>query len=179
MNGELEQKDGRWQLRFARRLPHPPEKVWRAMTEPEHLAAWFPTTIEGERAAGAKLHFVFPDDIATAVDGEMLVYDPPRVLEFSWAGEAWGGAEILRFELLPDGPGTLLIFVDTFDEVGKAARDGAGWHVCLDVLAEHLDGKEGRPETSERWKKVHAGYVERFGPAASTIGPPASMPEYQ
>ncbi len=179
MEGELEQRDGRWQLRFTRRLPQPPEKVWRAITEPEHLAAWFPTTIEGDRAAGAKLHFVFPDDAATAVDGEMLAYDPPRVLEFSWGGEPQGGPEVLRFELLPDGPGTLLMFTDTFDELGKAARDGAGWHVCLDVLAEHLDGKEERPSTSERWKKVHASYVERFGPPASTIGPPASMPEYQ
>ncbi len=35
-------------VRFSRRLPHPPEKVWRALTEAEHLAAWFPTTVEGE-----------------------------------------------------------------------------------------------------------------------------------
>ena len=48
MYGELEQRsDGRWRLRFTRALAHPPEKVWRAITEPEHLAQWFPTTIEG------------------------------------------------------------------------------------------------------------------------------------
>ncbi|PZG03110.1 SRPBCC domain-containing protein, partial [Nonomuraea aridisoli] len=43
--------DGRTTLRLQRRLPHPPEKVWRAITEPEHLAAWFPTTvtIDGDR----------------------------------------------------------------------------------------------------------------------------------
>ena len=58
--GKLEQgHDGRWQLRFERRLTHPQEKVWRAITDPEHLAAWFPSTIEGERAAGARLRFSF------------------------------------------------------------------------------------------------------------------------
>jgi uncharacterized protein YndB with AHSA1/START domain len=63
MYGTLEQRDdGRWQLRFTRTLRHPPDKVWRAITEPEHLAQWFPTTIEGDRAAGAPLRFSFPGD---------------------------------------------------------------------------------------------------------------------
>jgi len=47
--GRLEQAGDRWQLHFTRRLPHPPEKVWRALTEPEHLKEWFPNDIEGER----------------------------------------------------------------------------------------------------------------------------------
>ena len=44
MYGRLEQVDGRSRLQFSRALGHPPETVWRALTEPEHLAAWFPTT---------------------------------------------------------------------------------------------------------------------------------------
>ena len=45
-------------LTFTRRLAHPREKVWRAVTEPEHLAAWYPQEIVGERRAGAPLRFV-------------------------------------------------------------------------------------------------------------------------
>ncbi len=37
-----------------------------------------------------------------------------------------------RIELQADGAGTLLTLTDTFDDLGKAARDGAGWHECLD-----------------------------------------------
>ncbi len=59
MEGTLDRSGDRWQLRFERWLPHPPEKVWRALTEPQHLAAWFPSRIDGERAAGARLTFVF------------------------------------------------------------------------------------------------------------------------
>jgi len=97
----------------------------------------------------------------------MLTYDPPSVLEFSW-----GAGETLRFELQPDDQGTLLVFENTFDQIGKAARDAAGWHVCLDVLDHHLRGEPVPWSPGERWKQVHDGYVERFGAEAATIGPP-------
>ncbi len=57
--GTLERGDGTVTVRFVRQLAHPPQKVWRALTEAEHLDAWFPTTIEGEFAAGAPLLFRF------------------------------------------------------------------------------------------------------------------------
>jgi uncharacterized protein YndB with AHSA1/START domain len=172
VDGELEQSDEMWRLRFTRRLPHPPDKVWRALTEPQHLAAWFPTDIEGERRAGAPLRFVFRNGEGPAVEGEMLTYDPPSILEFRW-----GGGETLRFELKQDGQGTLLVFQNTIDQRGKAARDAAGWHACLDILEYHLRG-EGAPwSPAERWKQVHDGYVERFGADAATIGPPGAGSE--
>jgi uncharacterized protein YndB with AHSA1/START domain len=166
--GHLESVDNRWQLQFTRRLPHPPQKVWRALTEPDDLAAWFPSAIEGERAAGAPLRFVFRHNEGPSTDGQMLAYDPPSLLEFRW------GEETLRFELQPDGDGTLLRFLNTFDGLGKAARDAAGWHSCLDQLAYHLGGETPPWSARERWQQVHPTYVEQLGPAAATIGPPAS-----
>jgi uncharacterized protein YndB with AHSA1/START domain len=166
MDGQLEHVDNRWQLRFVRTLPHPPEKVWRALTEPEHLATWFPSEINGERATGAPLRFVFPGGGPT-VDGEMITYDPPSVLEYRW------GSETLRYDLTPSGDGCVLTFVNRFDEVGKGSRDAAGWHSCLDLLGYDLDGEKAPWKPRERWQQVHAVYVERFGPEASTIGPPA------
>ncbi|HKT04248.1 MAG TPA: SRPBCC family protein [Rugosimonospora sp.] len=166
--GLLDEVGGRWRLRFARRLPHPPEKVWRALTEPEHLSAWFPTTIEGERAAGAPLRFTFPDGAAEPFDGQMLAYDPPSLLEFHW------GPDTLRFELVPDGDGSLLTLLDLLAEQGKAARDGAGWHLCLRALERHLD-EGGEPRDLGAWKPLNDEYVQRFGPEAATIGPPEGM----
>src|SRR5439155_10034394 len=83
-HGRLEQVGDRWQLVFTRRLPHPPEKVWRAITEAEHLAAWFPTTIEGERRTGASLRFAFREHEIPPMEGEMLACEPPSKLEFMW-----------------------------------------------------------------------------------------------
>jgi uncharacterized protein YndB with AHSA1/START domain len=167
--GQLEEDGGRWRLRFERELPHPPEKVWQALTEPEHLSAWFPTDIEGERASGAPLRFKFRNGEGPTIDGQMVVYDPPRILELSWGDE-----ETLRFELESAGGGTLLTFVNTMGQLGKAARDAAGWHASLDLLASHLDGQSPPLDPRERWSQVHKAYVERFGPEASAIGPPAT-----
>ncbi|MGO9873959.1 MAG: SRPBCC family protein [Acidimicrobiia bacterium] len=169
-DGTLDQLGNRWRVVFTRTLAHAPEKVWRALTEPEHLRAWFPTEIVGERTAGARLRFEFRDGQYPGFDGRMLTCDPPRVLEFEW------GEDRLRFELTPTRSGTVLTLTDTLGELGKAARDGAGWHECLDKLAYALDGTEPPWVKNDRWREVHPGYVERFGPDASSVGPPDGHP---
>jgi uncharacterized protein YndB with AHSA1/START domain len=168
MYGEIENVDGQWQLRFRRRLAHRPEKVWRALTEPEDLAAWFPTTIDGERAPGAVLAFRFPGEAAAPLSGEMLAYDPPHHMQFSW------GEDVVRFELESDGDGTILTLVDLIAERGKGARDAAGWHVCLDNLDRHLAGEPPIPD--DAWASKNEEYQRRMGPEASTMGPPEGKP---
>jgi uncharacterized protein YndB with AHSA1/START domain len=165
--GTLTRHGDRCSLVFTRRLAHPREKVWRAVTEPEHLAAWFPQEIVGERRPGAPLRFVSSGGGSFA--GQMLVFDPPEVMELTW------GTDLLRIELRQEGTGTLLTLTDTFDDVGKAARDAAGWHECLDRLVIDLDGT-AQPPKGERWRQIHPVYVAELGPEASTVGPPAGLP---
>jgi uncharacterized protein YndB with AHSA1/START domain len=160
--GTLARQGEAWTLTFTRRFSHPPEKVWRAVTEDEHLAAWFPQQIVGERRPGSPLRFVNAD--GDGFEDEMVDFDPPSRMELKW------GTDRLRIELHPDGDATLLTLTDTFTELGKAARDAAGWHVCLDRLVSHLGGEQ--LDMEGRWHEVHALYEDRFGPEASTIGPP-------
>jgi uncharacterized protein YndB with AHSA1/START domain len=170
MYGTLDElASGRWQLRFTRTLAHPVDKVWRAITEPEHLAHWFPTTIEGRREAGAPLRFTLPEGQEPPFDGEMLSYQPPSLMEFRW------GTDIVRLELQPSGEGTVLTLLDTLDERGKGARDGAGWHTCLDALELELHGDTDARNALDRWHAVAPHYVESFGPEAATIGPPEGV----
>lgn len=166
--GTLDPLGDGWRLTFTRRLAHPPEKVWQAVTEPEHLAVWFPDEIVGERRAGAPLRFVTSG--GDGFDGEMLVFDPPSVMELAW------GTDQLRIELRPDGDGTVLTLTDTFSELGKAARDAAGWHECLDRLGREMAGADPGA-WGERWPALNARYCEQFGPEAATIGPPTSEDE--
>ena len=165
--GRLDRDGSRPQLHFTRNLPHAPEKVWRALTQPQHLKAWFPDTVEGEFVPGGKLRFVAEYAEDGGFDGEVLEFDPPKLLEIRW------GTDTLRFALEPDGAGTVLTLTDTFDELGKAARDGAGWHECLDYLEVELDGRTATRKAGQRWAEVHPEYVAAFGPEASSIGPPA------
>ena len=165
--GRLREADEGWRLEFTRRLSHPLEHVWRALTDPDELLAWFPTTVEGQRTTGARLHFAFPSGNLPRFEGEMTTYAPPWLLEFRW-----GDFDLLRFELRPDGDGTLLTFVHTLRELGKATHDGAGWHECLELLGYRLDGRTPPFEEGLRWAEVLPWYEEHFGPEASRLRPP-------
>lgn len=78
MHGTLDRSDGQPRLVFTRRLDHPPEAVWRALTEADSLAAWFPADIHGDWEPGAKLRFTFRDPQEAA---EVLEVDEAPVLE--------------------------------------------------------------------------------------------------
>ncbi|MBC7897952.1 MAG: SRPBCC family protein [Cytophagaceae bacterium] len=162
MTGTLHHEDGRHTLRFERRIAHPIERVWCAITEPEGLAAWFPAAMHGERRAGAELTFAFPDEQYPTRGGRMLTFDPPHTLEFDWNGD------LLRFELQPHGAGTSLVFTHTFADVGKSARDASGWTWCLDALDAHLGGRAAPDLAPEYFERLFAKYTQAFGPEAST-----------
>jgi uncharacterized protein YndB with AHSA1/START domain len=171
--GTLSKAGDRMAMRFRRRLGHSPTKVWQALTEAQHLEGWFPTTIDGDMVPGATLSFAFREVDIPPMDGELLAIDPPRLLEFRW------GPDTLRFELEADGDGCVLILTDTYAEVGKGARDAAGWHICLQNLAAVVDGHEAPPEGADYWRSVNARYQELFGPEASTLGPPQEWEDAQ
>lgn len=169
--GRLTVSGGRAAIEYRRRLDHPRERVWRALTEPDQLAAWFPTTVDGGRAAGAALTFRFEHLEVAPMHGEMLAFEPPSLLEFTWGGDR------LRFALEPDGAGTAMTFTVTLEELGKATRDGAGWHQALEQLERALAGEAARDFDPERWRGLRDSYAERFGPEASVLGPPPEFEE--
>ena len=153
-------------LTFVRDLRHPVDKVWRAITEPDQLVDWFPSTIDGDRAAGASLKFVFPYADAPVMAGTMRVYDPPSTIEFDWGDE-----DVLRITLEAIDGGTRLTLTDRFTEYAKAARDAAGWHACLDNLGCALSGEA---VNAERWRHHSQWYLDHFPPAATT----AAIPDF-
>jgi uncharacterized protein YndB with AHSA1/START domain len=168
MDGSYVKVDGRPALRFERRLAHPVDAVWRAITLPGELAKWFPSSVEGDLQVGGELSFTFPMDGVPPMAGEVLELDAPRRLAFTW------GEDELRFELEPidDGSGTLLRFIDVLGDEGKAARDGAGWHVCLDTLEKQLAGVTtdmpgSRP--SDEWREHYERYVAAGLPATAEL----------
>jgi uncharacterized protein YndB with AHSA1/START domain len=150
--GAYDTIDRRPALRFERRLSHPVEVVWRAITSSEELAHWFPSRVEvDELHPGADVTFRFehmPLDAPSTMTGRVTEFDPPRVFAFTWGGDH------LRFELEPvsgSEDACVLRLTVLLDEREKAARDGAGWHVCRDRLERLLGGDDGsRGGRSER-----------------------------
>jgi uncharacterized protein YndB with AHSA1/START domain len=171
-DGTLVTIDGRPALRFERRYPHPIERVWRAISDPDEMAHWFPSEVVGERRVGADL--VFDDEAQRAAareagephrtdepfpGGRVVAFDPPHVFSFTWGGE------LLRIELTPDGDGTRLLFTQVLSHPSVAARNGAGWHSCLTDLDGFLGAAQ---ESSQHWSEVYADYIRRMGPPLGT-----------
>ena len=142
-------------LAFERHLAHPAAKIWRALTEEAEVRAWFPAAIEGERAVGATLRFVFAGDEAPPTEGTITIFEPPRLLEFTWSGE------VLRWELTPEPDGCVLRFTHTFDDRAGAASFAAGWHGCLDALERVLAG-ESVAGLDNPWRERHESYFAQF-----------------
>jgi uncharacterized protein YndB with AHSA1/START domain len=155
-------------LRFERMLPHPVDAVWRAITDPAEMEHWFPTAVALELRLGGSMDFSFPSHDLPPMTGQVTELDPPRRLSFLW------GADHLHFELQPieDGVATRLRFSVELDTADKAARDGAGWHVCLDRLAGQLAGNQAiaaGDQPAGEWEDHYAEYQRRGFPAAAPI----------
>jgi uncharacterized protein YndB with AHSA1/START domain len=156
VDATLETADGRPMLRFERKLAHPVGKVWRAVTEPDHLSRWFPWQVELDPKVGGRIGFTHPTMDVTAPDAVVTAFEPPRLFAYTWDDAD------LRWELTEDGDGCLLVFTHVFAERPAAAKVAAGWHLSLDALGDSLDGVEATPP-ADRWTQLNAGYVEAFG----------------
>lgn len=162
-------------LTFERRLSHPVERVWRAITESDELQHWFPSKVGvDELLPGAEMTFEFEDmplDAPSSMSGRVTDVDPPRLFAFTWGPP--GHEDHLRFELEPadDGAGCTLSLTVALAARDKAARDSAGWHVCLDRLERFVAGEDGPAVTgvTEDWRGLYDEYQRRGVPAGAPI----------
>ncbi|MDG4831113.1 SRPBCC domain-containing protein [Solwaraspora sp. WMMD1047] len=118
-------------------LPHPPEKVWRALTDPVLLARWLMPNDFQPRVGH---RFTFRTEPAPGFDGvvhcQVLAVEPPELLRISWAGGP-GVDTTVTWRLAAEGRGTRLFLIhEGFDESDpgqQAVRrllDG-GWRTHL------------------------------------------------
>lgn len=90
---------------------------------------------------------------------------------------SWPCRPELRWELRADGAGCVLRLTHIFDDRFKAARDGAGWHLCLQALSDSLDGapqpeRGSEPRIPYGWEELNREYQERFGISSEHATPP-------
>jgi uncharacterized protein YndB with AHSA1/START domain len=138
-HGTLETVDGRPALRFERRLNHPIERVWRAITEPAELARWFVAETDW-----------IPEEGEELPAGRVTVVQRPHRLAWTWEDQRFA------FELTADGDATTLVFTHVFSAaLGPAYQHAAGWEAYFERLDAHLGGGFLSEEDA------HAGMEER------------------
>ncbi|HYV48470.1 MAG TPA: SRPBCC family protein [Myxococcaceae bacterium] len=162
---DVRKEGAQWTLVLVRDLRHAPEKVWKAITEPEHLREWAP--FDSDRSLGAagttaKLTTVgAPAPHVT--ESQVKRAEAPKLLEYSWGGQD------IRWELEPLGCGGTRLTLWHNINRGFISMGAAGWHLCFDVLDRFLAGQPiGRivgPEAMkvEGWHRLNAEYAKQLG----------------
>lgn len=159
--------DGRPALRFVREYGHAAERVFALLTDPDELAHWFPARVAAPAgwAPGAAVTFSFEAD-GDGGTGAVLAHHPPRRVAFSWGGdELWFDVETL------DGGRSRLTFTHLLDERDAAARNAAGWDVCLDAFSAAVDGSPEAPSggRTPAWEALYQAYVDAGTPSGAPI----------
>lgn len=157
--------EGRPAVRFQRTYPHPVEEVWAAVTDSDELKTWFPSAVSMEQREGGAIAFS-GDPYAEDTTGTILTFDPPRRLAYSWAdGE-------IHFELEPTDTGCTLTLINVLDVRNAAARNAAGWDVCLGLLGQHLAGEQSagpHSDSFEDWERIYGSYVAAGLPSGADV----------
>lgn len=90
-----------------REIAHPPEKIWRALTQPHLMEEWLMNT-DFAPEIGRKFTFRRQPnpDVDIVIDCQVLEIEAHRTLSYSWS--AFGLESVVTFTLEPVSNGTLL-----------------------------------------------------------------------
>ena len=129
----------------------PPERVFRALTDPAQLVAWFGGDAdysgklwEIDLRVGGKWRNLGHDRTCGdyEMSGEILEIDPPRLLCYTWRYDGHPGPDhtVVRYELDRAGQGTRLRMTHSgfagFPETAEEYRKG--WPAVLAALRDHM-----------------------------------------
>ena len=122
-----------------REIPHPPEKIWRALTQPHLIEEWLMKT---DFKPVVDHRFNLRADWGS-VDCRVIEVEPNRSLSYTWG--AYGLESVVTWTLTPTGTGTHLRMEQSgFKPDQKQAYHGArhGWQQFLGNLEQLLARKD-------------------------------------
>lgn len=90
-----------------REVPHPPEKIWRALTQPQLIEEWL---MKNDFMPHVGHRFQLRGDWGGVLECEVLVVEPNRKLSYTWNFDdpANGVQTVVTWTLTPEGKGTRL-----------------------------------------------------------------------
>jgi uncharacterized protein YndB with AHSA1/START domain len=118
-----------------REMPYPPEKIWRALTQPHLIEAWL---MKNDFKPVVDHRFNLRTDWG-AVEGQVLAVEPNKALSYTWA--AYGLESVVTWTLTPASTGTHLRMEQSgFRPDQQQAYQGAkgGWQQLFAALEQVL-----------------------------------------
>ena len=130
-------REGYVEARLSRSFEHPPEALWRALTDPAVLPQWLAPGEIGLRVGGPA-HLDFADS-GTVIRSNVTAFDDGRLIEYSWSSPGEPSRPV-RWEIEAADGGSRLTLTLGIPEDEDAARACAGWEAHLEMLAAALEG---------------------------------------
>jgi uncharacterized protein YndB with AHSA1/START domain len=138
-------------------LPVPRERVWDAITKPEHLAHWLGMVSDMDFRVGGAIHFTWENE-RCPYPGTIEVIDPPHRFAFRWSSYAIGhpklrvvptASTLVEFTLEELAEGTQLTLVESglaslpqAIPAGEAYQDNQqGWQALLTELRAYVQSQ--------------------------------------
>ena len=125
-----------------REISYPPEKIWRALTQPHLIAEWL---MKNDFRPVVGHSFNLTGDWGGVLDCEVLAVDPTRTLSYTWNfthdDAAFDLKSVVTFTLTPTSAGTRLRMEQSgFRPDQKQAYGGAnaGWQQFFAKLEQVL-----------------------------------------
>ena len=133
-----------------REIAYPPEKLWRALTQPHLIEEWLmKNDFRPVVGHSFRLSRTPKPEINVVIDCKVLKVEPNRTLSYTWA--AYGLESVVTFTLTPTETGTHLKLEQSgFPMDQKAAFKGAqaSWPHFLAALERVLTESDEKGEKS-------------------------------
>ena len=131
-------------LVIEREMPHPPEKIWRALTEGSLIKEWLMDN-DFQPAVGHKFKFRSTPvpNWDGVINSEVLIVEPTKKLSYSWG--ALGLESVVTWTLTPTAAGTHVRMEHSgFGADQDAAYKGAtyGWQKFIGNMERVIAGLE-------------------------------------
>ncbi|RWZ46238.1 hypothetical protein ELQ90_15835 [Labedella phragmitis] len=152
---------GAFTVRRSIAIAAPLEKVWAAVTEPEHVSRWFGRLVLDGSGPGASGTISWPEHAPIPIRVEAV--DAPRSISYSWGNDDASDTApvsledaqptVFTFTLESVSTGTLLTVVEagfeaTSDPLANLESHRQGWNIELDKLAALVEGEASNVDTA-------------------------------
>lgn len=159
--------DGTAEVRYERHFDHTVDRVWRAITKPDDLFAFFEDV---DLREGGQLSIRYGNHTETYT---ITALEAPRLIEYQNIEREPGREDYLtRIELRPAGDGCLMVFQTRLGPDSPAQlRILVGWHVWIDGWQAMLDGTASREALDANWDERERRVADDYVKSLRTLYP--------
>jgi uncharacterized protein YndB with AHSA1/START domain len=155
-------------IEITKQIDASPDRVFRALTEADELAGWFPSSAESDPRTGGDyvLRFQFADGSRNhTYAGQYEDVTPNERVRYPWNGQF--GDTTVEFTLRQSDGGTELRLVHSgwSDEAEESGRmHEQGWGFFLDNLERYLTGGDDQRGAAMQQETASAAGARAAGP---------------